>query len=82
VSRISFQERSVSFATPNFSLCSRSSFESCPCGVSRWKNTVGRPVMMWKCFPRGRKFRNAMTMAMWTRIPNVITWIAVCGDIP
>src|ERR671939_407875 len=82
VSRISFHERSVSFATPKLVAFSRSSFESCPCGESRWKYTVGRPVMMWKCFPIGRKFRNAMTIVMWSSTPNVIAFVAARGDIP
>src|SRR5882762_1373226 len=51
-------------------------------GVSRWKNTVGSPVMMWKCFPRGRKLRNDMTMAMCSSTPAVIVLVAACGDIP
>jgi len=45
----------VSFATPNFSLFSRSS-SRVALRVSLWKNTVG-PGDDVKCFPSGRKLR-------------------------
>ena len=38
--------------------------------------------MMWKCFPTGRKLRNAITMAMWSRTPMVMSVLAAAGDIP
>jgi len=82
VSSTSFHERSVSFATPNFSLFSRSILLSCPCGARRWKKTVGRPVMMWKCFPSGRKFKNAITMVMCRSTPAVVAACAACAERP
>jgi len=61
-----FQVRSRTVFVPNCS-ASRFGVGSALLPFRPWKKTFGSAVMTWKCFPRGRKFRNVRMMVRCTQ---------------
>src|SRR5713226_3195348 len=69
-----FQVRSRIVLVPNSSF-SRLGVPNFPLGLSRWKYTLGRPVITWKCLPYGRKLRNTRMIVRWSQkamVPRAI----------